>query len=40
MESNETKIKHFGLKIREKSMFEIQQKFLLKFGEKDENSDF
>ena len=39
-ESNEIKIKWFGIKIMEKSLFENQQKSVLKFGRKDENSDF
>ena len=30
----------FGLKIREKSLFEDQKKCGLEFGRKDENSDF
>ena len=38
-ESNERKIEWFGHKIREKSLFENQQKSALKFGQKDENYD-
>ena len=37
-ESNETKIKRFGLKIREKSLFENQQKSVIKFGQNDKIS--
>ena len=39
-ESNETQIKIFGLKIREKSLFQNQQKFAPKFGQNDEQCDF
>ena len=39
-ESNETKIEWFGLKSMEKSLFEIQKKFTLKFGGNDKNSNF
>ena len=39
-ESNEIIIKWFGLKIREKSLFQNQQKSIPKFGQNDKNSDF
>ena len=39
-ESNETKIKLLGLKIREKSMFQNQQKSAPKFGQNEEPFDF
>ena len=38
--SNETKIKKFGLTIREKSLFQNQQKSAPKFGQNDGNFDF
>ena len=39
-ESNETKIKRFGLKIREKSLFQTKQKSELNLGENEEQFDF
>ena len=39
-ESNETKIKNFGLKIREKSLFQNQQKFATNLGENEEQINF
>ena len=39
-ESNETKIKIFRIKIREKSLFQNQQKSAPKFGRNDEKFDF
>ena len=38
-ESNETKIKWFGLKIREKFLFQNQQKFAPNLGENEEQID-
>ena len=38
-ESNEIKIKWFGLKIREKSLFQNQQKSVPNLGENEEHDD-
>ena len=39
-ESNEIEIKWFGLKIKEKFLFENQPKSVIKYGRNDKISDF